>query len=79
MFVHGEWWIAMAENPIKHNVSYVNMTILLSTMVNIIVINQYHWCYEFLSGQYQCVSLINNFFAKDDLAYYTKIQGKFYI
>ncbi|KAI0208993.1 Ankyrin repeat and MYND domain-containing protein 2 [Lamellibrachia satsuma] len=26
-------------------------------------------------GQYQCVSLINNFFAKDDLAYYTKIQG----
>ncbi|KAK2165844.1 hypothetical protein NP493_1348g00001 [Ridgeia piscesae] len=26
-------------------------------------------------GQYQCVSLINNFFAKDDLAYYTQVQG----
>ena len=27
-------------------------------------------------GQHACVSLINNFFSLDDLAYYTKIQGK---
>ena len=27
-------------------------------------------------GQHACVSLINNFFSVDDLAYYTKPQGK---
>ena len=32
-------------------------------------------CILILTGQHECVSLINNFFAREDLDYYTVKQG----